>query len=49
MPEQCGICGETVPFSATVHMMVHTKSDDGVIDQYICRRCYDDRVASLVE
>jgi len=35
MPETCGICGETVPFDATVHAMIHTHSETGVIDAYV--------------
>jgi len=49
VPEQCGICTETVPFDATVHTLIHTKDDDGVVDYYICRDCYEERVAPLFE
>lgn len=45
--ETCGVCGEDVPFSITVHVLVHTRSDEGVVDYYVCRSCYDDRVAPL--
>lgn len=47
--ETCGVCGEQVPFSNTVHILVHTKSDAGVIDQYICRDCYEAEIAPLFE
>jgi hypothetical protein len=47
--ETCGVCGEQVPFSNTVHILVHTKSDAGVIDQYICRGCYEAELAPLFE
>ena len=39
--EGCGICGHTVPFSDTVHVLVHTRSDEGVVDYYVCRSCYE--------
>ena len=39
--ETCGVCGEQVPFENTVHVLVHTKSDAGVIDHYVCRDCYE--------
>lgn len=41
LPEECGICDSTVPFSDTVHVLIHTKSDEGVLDYYVCRECYD--------
>lgn len=48
MTETCGICGETVPFSATVHVLVHTHGEAGVIDRYVCRPCYEEEVAPLL-
>lgn len=47
--ETCGICGQQVPFSNTVHVLVHTKSDAGVIDRYVCRDCYEEHLQSLFE
>jgi len=49
MTETCGICDQSVPFSATVHVLVHTHGETGVVDQYVCRACYEDRVAPLLE
>lgn len=39
--ETCGVCGDEVPFSATVHLLVHTRTDEGVIDYFVCRPCYE--------
>ena len=49
MPETCGICGETVPFDATVHAMFHTHSETGVIDVYVCQDCYDERLGPIFD
>jgi uncharacterized protein YlaI len=49
VPEQCSICEQTVPFDATVHATIHTKSDAGVVDYYVCRDCYRERMAPLFE
>jgi hypothetical protein len=45
--EECGICGEDVPYSLTAHVIVHPNTDEGVADYYVCRTCYDERVAPL--
>ena len=47
--EDCGICGSTVPFSETVHVLVHTRSDQGVVDSYVCRACYEDELESVLD
>lgn len=47
--ETCAICGATVPFSITVHLLIHTRSEQGVIDRYVCRPCYEERVEGLFE
>lgn len=47
--ETCGICEEQVPFANTVHVLVHTKSDAGVIDHYVCRACYEEHLQALFE
>lgn len=47
MTETCGICGDTVPFGDTVHVLVHTKTEAGVVDYYVCRSCYDGDLAPL--
>jgi hypothetical protein len=39
-PEECGVCGAAVPFADTVHVMIHTHSDEGVLDYYVCQSCY---------
>ncbi|MFC7141385.1 hypothetical protein ACFQMA_16295 [Halosimplex aquaticum] len=48
MPEECGVCGETVPFGETVHLIVNTQSDAGTFDRYVCRSCYEDELEPLV-
>lgn len=47
--ERCGICEATVPYSDAVHLTVHTKSDAGVVDDYICRDCYEEHLAAIFE
>lgn len=47
--EQCGICEAVVPYSDTVHVTVHTKSESGVVDDYICRNCYEENLAAYFE
>jgi hypothetical protein len=39
--ENCPICGADVPFSATVHVLVHTRGEAGVLDYYVCQDCYE--------
>jgi hypothetical protein len=31
-----------------VHVTVNTKSEAGVLDEYVCRSCYDAELAPLV-
>lgn len=45
--EQCAICGETVPFSGTVHLLIHTNAEAGVVDYYACRGCYEEHLEPL--
>ena len=47
--EDCGVCNETVSFSDTVHVLIHTKSEQGVVDYYVCRNCYDGKIAPLFD
>lgn len=47
--EGCGICDREVPFADTVHVLIHTRSEKGVVDYYICRDCYEDDVAPLFD
>lgn len=47
MPETCGVCADEVPYSLTVHVLIHTKTDAGVVDYYVCRSCYEDHLEPL--
>lgn len=47
--EECGICGEAVPYSVTAHVLIHPNTDEGVMDYYVCRSCYDERIAPLFD
>ena len=49
MNEECGICGREVPYSVTAHVLIHPNTDEGVRDYYVCRSCFDERVAPLFE
>lgn len=46
MPESCAVCGGEFPFSNTVHMLVHTQSDEGVLDLHVCKPCYESEIAA---
>jgi len=45
--EECAICGDSVPFATTTHVLVNPKHEDGVADHYVCRPCYDEHLAGL--
>ncbi|QLG27816.1 hypothetical protein HUG10_09740 [Halorarum halophilum] len=45
--EPCGVCGDPVPFASAVHVVVHTRTEDGVVDHYLCRGCYERDVEPL--
>lgn len=45
MPESCAVCGGEFPFSNTVHFLIHTQSDAGVLDRHVCKPCYDSEFA----
>lgn len=47
--EECGICSAPVPFSDTVHILIHTKGDEGVLDYYVCDSCYQEEIAPAFE
>lgn len=48
--EDCAVCGDRVPFADTVHLLVHTHEDDrDVLDRYLCRDCYAEHLAPVVE
>lgn len=49
LSEECGICDSTIPFSDTVHVLIHTKSDEGVLDYYVCRECYESELAATFD
>ena len=43
--EECAICSEEVPFRETVHLLVHTQRDEGIVDHFVCKSCYDSEIA----
>lgn len=47
--EPCRICKAVVPFDDTVHLTIHTKSEDGVVDYYVCRSCFEDDLEDLFD
>lgn len=47
LTEECRICDATVPYDNTIHLLIHTKSDAGVVDYYICKPCYNDEIQPL--
>ena len=47
--EECAICEALVSFSDTVHVLIHTRSDEGVVDYYVCGACYGEDLAPLFE
>jgi hypothetical protein len=49
LPATCGICEDDVPLGHAVHATIHTKTDAGVVDYYVCQPCYEDELAPLFE
>lgn len=47
MLETCAVCGAEVPYSHSVHVMLNPGGEDGVIDHYVCRSCYEDELEPL--
>lgn len=47
--EPCRICEAVVSFSDTVHVMMNPRGEEGVVDYYVCRDCYDGRLAPLFD
>jgi hypothetical protein len=47
--EECAICDALVSFADTVHVLMHTRSDEGVVDYYVCSSCYEDSLAPLFD
>lgn len=42
--EECGICGATVALGDAAHVMLNSKSEDGVRDYYVCPTCFEDEL-----
>lgn len=49
MEEDCAICGKTVPFSVTTHVMLNPSSEEGVSDWYVCQDCYEAHLEGLFD
>ena len=47
--ESCRICDAVVSFSDTAHVMLNPRDGSGVVDYYVCRRCYEEKLAPLFE
>lgn len=47
--ETCSVCGTDVHYSMTVHVLIHTKSDAGVVDYFVCRPCYEAELEPLFD
>jgi hypothetical protein len=47
--ETCAVCASEIPFEETVHVLVHTHGNAGVIDRYVCRSCYESELGPLLE
>lgn len=47
--EPCRICEAVVPYDDTVHLTIHTKSEDGVVDYYVCRNCFESELEGLFD
>lgn len=48
MPEECAACGGAFPFSNTVHLLIHTQSDAGVLDLSMCKPCYQAELEPII-
>lgn len=49
MHDTCAICGQDVPFSLSVHVLIHTNTEAGVVDYDVCRSCYEEQLAPLFD
>lgn len=47
--EPCRICEAVVPFDDTVHLTIHTNSEAGVVDYYVCRACFESDLEDLFD
>ena len=48
MPEECAVCDGAFAFSNTVHILIHTQSDEGVIDLSVCKPCYQAELEPII-
>jgi hypothetical protein len=48
-PEPCAVCDAVVLYSDAVHLTINTKSDAGVVDEFICPECYESEIAAALE
>ena len=49
MLETCAACGREVGYRHTVHVVLNPGGDEGVVDHYVCRSCYEEDLAPLFE
>ena len=47
MQEDCAVCGTTVPFKVTTHVLVNPAGDEPVRDYYVCDGCYGAHLEGL--
>ena len=47
--EPCRICEAVVSFSDTVHVLLNPRGEEGVVDYYVCRNCYEERLVPLFD
>jgi hypothetical protein len=43
-PETCGICGAAVALGDAAHVMLNSKSEEGVRDYYVCPTCFEEEL-----
>ena len=47
--ETCKLCEAVVPYSEAVHLTIHTKSEAGVVDGYLCPDCYNEALSGVFD
>lgn len=47
--EPCRVCDALVSFTNTVHVMMNPRGEEGVVDYYVCRNCYEEHLAPLFD
>ena len=47
MQEDCRVCGTTVPYGVTTHVVLNPAAEEGVRDGYVCADCYEAHFAGL--